>query len=84
MTAQEHAIAMVREAYRAEVLPIRQRVSDLIDQMGWRRARPIIEEVLGTHATSPRGGWWAGVDKRTGPRLVAALENRCSEQGVLF
>ena len=81
MTAQEHAIAAARQAYRLEVLPLREQVSDLVDQVGWRRARPVVEEVLKVHASGPRGGWWSKVTRRRAVELIAVLSQLAAGAG---
>lgn len=70
---QEHAIAVATVARRDELAPLRLEVSQAIDAIGWRKARPIVESVLCLHASGPRGGWWAAVGKRAGAKLLSAL-----------
>lgn len=67
---------MATAARREELLPLRAEVADAIEQVGWRRARPVVEEVLGVHASGPHGGWWGRVGKRSAPKLLRALGER--------
>ncbi|HXW79548.1 MAG TPA: hypothetical protein VEJ84_08615, partial [Acidimicrobiales bacterium] len=78
----EHAIAAARTARRHELLPLRSEVAEAIEKIGWRSARPVVEEVLGVHAAGPHGGWWSRVGKRNGPVLLRALAAK-SEEGEL-
>jgi len=45
---QRAAIVRSRDRRRAELAPSRQQVADAIEAVGWRKARPIIVDVLGT------------------------------------
>ena len=87
MTRQEHAIALARQERAIELQPLRSAIDDAIVALGWRRARPICEEVLGVRCQSQRGGWWAKVGKHNGPVLLERLTvppAKSWEQGKLF
>lgn len=82
MTRREHAIAAATVARRDQLLPARLQVAEAIEQVGWRRARPVVEEVLGVHAAGPHGGWWSKVGKRNSRALLLALGHK-AEDGQL-
>ena len=83
MSRQEHAIALSRQERAVELQPLRTAIDDAIVTLGWRRARPICEAVLGVRCQGQRGGWWAKVGKRNGPVLLERLAN-APGQGKLF
>lgn len=71
---QRAAIARGRERRRVELLPLRTEVAEAIAAIGWRRARPVVESVLGTvPVTGPHGAWWGKVGKRAGAAILAGL-----------
>ena len=71
---QRAAIARGRERRRVELLPLRTEVAEAIEAVGWRRARPVVESVLGTvPVTGPHGAWWGKVGKRAGAAILAGL-----------
>ncbi len=67
---------MATAARREELAPLRLKVAEAIEQVGWRQARPVVEEVLGVHASGPHGGWWSKVGKRAAPKLLQMLAER--------
>ena len=73
MSKQEHAIAWSRQERAVELQPLRTAIDDAIVALGWRRARPICEAVLGVRCQGQRGGWWGKVGKRNGPELLERL-----------
>lgn len=75
---QREAISKAIEERRNDLLPLRREVDRLIDEVGWRRARPIVAEVLGFDPIRQRGAWWARVGKRAGTKLVKRLETEVS------
>ena len=77
MTRQEAAIAASRALRQQQLYPLRLAISDEIERVGWRTARPVIAEALGLDAAAVRGvhgGWWARVGYRAGPRVLARLQ----------
>ena len=71
---QRAAVAQGRERRRAELLPLRTEVAEAIEAVGWRRARPVVESVLGTvPVTGPHDAWWGKVGKRAGAAILAGL-----------
>jgi hypothetical protein len=70
---QSYAISKARERRRAELTPVRKQVDHAITRLGWRRARPIVSEVMGFPLRSQRGAWWSRVGKRNGAKLLEAL-----------
>ena len=83
MSRQEHAIALSRQERAVELQPLRTAIDDAIVTLGWRRARPICEAVLGVRCQGQRGGWWSKVGKRNGQELLEHLAN-APGQGKLF
>jgi hypothetical protein len=73
MSARDRAIAASRARRAAELAPLRAEVVQAIDRVGWRRARPVVAQVLGVRPSGLHGGWWAKVGKRSGARLLLAL-----------
>ena len=73
MSARDRAIVAARARRAAELAPLRAEVARAIDRVGWRRARPVVAQVLGVRPNGLRGGWWAKVGKRSGARLLVAL-----------
>ncbi len=68
---QRYAIGKARERRAAELAPLVAEVERLVSEVGWRRARPVVEAAMApVRVTGPRGH---RVGKRTGARLVAAL-----------
>lgn len=70
-----YAIARSRERRAAELAPIVAEIDRLVAEVGWRRARPVVEAAIGplVRVTGPRGAWRHRVGKRTGARIVAGL-----------
>lgn len=69
-----HAIAEARECRAAELAPLRAQVDALVSEVGWTRARPVVEAVMAPlRVTGLRGAWRHRVGKRNGARLLAAL-----------
>jgi hypothetical protein len=88
MTQRDFAIMRSRQERAIELLPLRTQIDDAIEALGWRRAKPIVCEVLGLHITAQRGEWWAKVGKRNGAELLTALRAEKDRprygQGQLF
>ena len=80
MTRRDHAIMMSRQDRAAKLLPLRTEIDAAIDALGWRRAKPVVCEVLGLHVAGQRGAWWAKVGGRNGPKLLAALKAEASRE----
>jgi hypothetical protein len=78
---QSYAIARARQRRRVELGPVREEIAGLIDDMGWRRARPIIHAALGRPVQRP-GLWRLG--KRETARVLDALREGPRGQGRLF
>lgn len=71
---QRYAIARSRERRTAELAPVLVEVDRLVADIGWCRARPVVEAVMAPVSVSgPRGVWRRRIGKRTGRRLVEAL-----------
>jgi hypothetical protein len=68
-----YAMAKARERRRAELEPLRTAVDDAICAVGWRRARPVVEEIMGFPVPRQRGAWWSRVGRRNGTRLLTEL-----------
>ena len=69
-----HAIARSRERRAAELAPLRAEVDRLVEEVGWRQARPVVEAVMAPlRVTGPRGAWRHRMGKRSGARLRADL-----------
>jgi hypothetical protein len=83
LSRQEHAIALSRQERAVELQPLRTAIDDAIVALGWRRARPVCEAVLGVRCQGQRGGWWGKVGKRNGLVLLEHLANTPG-QGKLF
>jgi hypothetical protein len=67
----------------AQLAPLHAEIGAAIERLGWRRARPIVADVIG-HATGGcHGSWRRKVGKRNGARLLARLQAE-PVQGVLF
>jgi hypothetical protein len=78
--AQRRAIHHARERRTEELAPLRRQLSDAIAQVGWRRARPVVEGVLGRPVPSRRLLPWTKVGKRNGARLLAELNHLPRQQ----
>ena len=72
---RSYAIARSAEHRDHELAPLRAEVARAIAEVGWSRARPVVEAVLGpmVRVTGPRGAWRHRVGKRAGARIVAGL-----------
>jgi hypothetical protein len=72
--AQRRAIARSREARRIKLAPLHAEIEAAIADVGWRRARPVIQSVLEPlHVAGRRGRWWERVGVRAGSRILAEL-----------
>jgi hypothetical protein len=72
---------------REDLLPLRREIDSLISQLGWKRARPIVERYIGVPAgPSQRGAWWSRVGKRNGEQLRKELLSEVDRRsaGKLF
>jgi hypothetical protein len=69
------AIARARARREQELAPLRAEVARAVAAVGWRRAKPVIAQVLGPrwHVGGPRGPWWDHVGRRSGARILAEL-----------
>jgi hypothetical protein len=74
---RNYAIAKTKERRDAELAPLRAEVAAAIAEVGWTRARPVVETVLGpgvrVSGPSSRAAWWHKVGKRSGARILAEL-----------
>jgi hypothetical protein len=71
---QRHAIVKARARREHELAPLRAEVGRLVAEVGWERARPIVEAVMApVRVSGPRGVWRSRVGKRTGRRILAEL-----------
>lgn len=69
-----HAIAKSRERRDRELAPLRAEVDRLVEEVGWRQARPVVEAVMAPlRVTGPRGAWRHRMGERAGIRLLAGL-----------
>jgi hypothetical protein len=78
---QAYAVARSMERRRADLAPTRAEIAELIDRVGWRRARPLIHEALGRPVR--RAGLWQ-LGKRDANRVLAALREGPKGQQSLF
>lgn len=67
------AIARSQARRAEELVPVRQRVAEAIDRVGWRRARLVVEAALGVPVPRRSGLPWDRVGKRAGARILAGL-----------
>lgn len=83
---QQAAIRRAQEERRERLDPIRRDLDDLITRVGWRRAKPIITDVLGFPPKSQRGAWWARVGIRNAKKITDRLNDLTTivRQGELF
>jgi hypothetical protein len=70
---QAYAINRSREKAREKAMPLRTEVDRMITLVGWRKAHPVIEKVMGFPVPGRHGGWWGAVTVRRGQQLVDAL-----------
>jgi hypothetical protein len=70
---RSYAISKARDRRRVELTPLREEIDNAITRIGWRRARPIVEQVMGFPISRQRGAWWSKVGKRNGQKLLVAL-----------
>jgi hypothetical protein len=77
---RNYAIARAMQQRRAELRPAREEIAELIDQIGWRRARPLVRAALGRPVQ--RAGLWR-LGKRDTHRVLIALRERPDEKGQL-
>ena len=69
-----HAIAEARERRDRELAPLRAEVDRVVSEVGWTRARPVVEAAMAPlRVTGPRGAWRHRVGKRAGGRILAGL-----------
>ena len=77
LTAHERrrrAIARSQERRAVELAPLLERIDELVHEVGWSQARPVVEGVMAPiRVTGPRGVWRSRMGRRTGARLVAGL-----------
>lgn len=78
LTAHEcrrYAIARSAERRDRELAPLRAEVARAVAEVGWSRARPVVEATFGprVRVSGPRGAWRSRVGKRAGARLLAGL-----------
>lgn len=71
---QREAIHRAELARRKEIEPLRLALDDLIASVGWRRAKPVIESVLGHPVERQRGTWWREMGKRNIQKVTKALD----------
>lgn len=72
---RRRVIAHARDRRTAELAPLRAEVARAVAEVGWTRARPVVEAALGPgiHVSGPRGAWRGRVGKRAGARILAGL-----------
>lgn len=71
---QQYAIARSRERRAAEMSSLVAEIDRLVAAVGWRQARPLVEDVMApVRVTGSRGRWRQRIGKRTGRRLLEAL-----------
>jgi hypothetical protein len=70
---RSYAISKTRDRRRVELTPLREEIDNAITRVGWRRARPIVEQVMGLPVPRQRGAWRSKVGKRSGQKLLKAL-----------
>ena len=71
---RSYAIARGRERRADELAPTLAEVDRLVAEVGWRRARPVVEAAMApVRVSGPRGRWRHRVGKRSGGRIVAGL-----------
>ncbi len=72
---RRYAIVKGAEHREHDLAPLRAEVARAVAEVGWARARPVVEAVLGpmVRVTGPRGAWRHRVGKRAGARIVAGL-----------
>jgi hypothetical protein len=69
-----HAIARSRERRAAELAPLRAEVARRVSEVGWERARPVVEAAMApVRVSGPRVVWRQRVGRRTRTRVLAAL-----------
>ena len=68
------AISRSKEERQAQLIPLLNAIEMAIDLVGWERARPVVEGVMGFTIPRRRGRWWRGINKRSGSRLLLELE----------
>ena len=72
---QRAAIIAAQQKRREELDPIRNELDQMIHSIGWRKARPVVEQVMGFPVSRQRGNWWAAVGKRKIKALTEALRD---------
>ena len=74
LARRSYAIARSRERRADELAPLVAEVDRPVAEVGWRRARPVVEAAMApVRVTGPRGAWRHRVGKRCGGRIVAGL-----------
>ena len=80
---QRYAIVKGAERREHELAPLRAEIDRLVAEVGWRRARPVVEAAMAPiRVTGPRGVWRSRVGRRSGGRILAGLA-RIPTQGRL-
>jgi hypothetical protein len=75
MTRQERAIALAQERRRQELAQLRLEIARLINEVGFREAKPVLRKYTGRPIIGGiHGGWWHYIGKRNGPLIRAELE----------
>jgi hypothetical protein len=77
------AIVAAQLRRQRQLEPLHADIAHAIEQLGWRRARPIVIDVIGNARGGRRGTWWRNVGKRNGTKLLGRLQAE-PVQGVLF
>ncbi len=71
---RQYAIARSREHRVHELAPLVAEVNRLVREVGWTRARPVVEAAMApVRVSGPRGAWRSRVGKRSGARIVGGL-----------
>jgi hypothetical protein len=77
------AIMNARQRRMRQLAPLHADITRAIEQLGWKRARPIVVDVVGHAHGGRRGTWWRKVGKRNGTKLLTRLRAE-PVQRVLF
>jgi hypothetical protein len=68
-----YAVSRAVERRRRELAPLRLEISERIDGLGWRRAKPMVQAAVG-RPLQRRGLW--GLTRKDTLRVLAALRAR--------
>jgi hypothetical protein len=74
------AIGYAKRQRETELEPIRARVALTIRRVGWQRARPVVEAVMGYPVPRSNGRWWRAVGKRRAAALLSLLDGMTQQE----